>query len=320
MKHTFLYSYIISQPFTVYIDAYPIIENKILLESNHLQFGEHSESVRILQKKLKELNFYDETESGNYDIITEYALKKFQAEHGITVTGQANQETISLVLQSELDKQLELLEALPDQINPDSDTEDIKFIQGILYYFGYYTGEIDGSYGPLTKKAVELVDEKHQLDLKGKLKKEPLKEIVQEAKEDLPSADPTAETEDQIKIINQTDQLIQTAKTFIGSPYSWGGTSPQGFDCSGFIQFVFEKHERTIPRTVSDIWNFSSPVEKPSIGDLVFFETYKAGPSHLGIYIGNNEFIHAGLSNGVEIANIEQEYWRVRYLGAKRIQ
>lgn len=76
----------------------------------------------------------------------------------------------------------------------------------------------------------------------------------------------------------------------------------------------------TVPRSVTDLWNFSTPVNKPSVGDLVFFQTYKAGPSHVGIYLGNNQFIHAGVTKGVSIANINDQYWRTRYLGAKRIQ
>jgi|SRR5690625_285199 len=323
MRRTFLYSYIISQPFTVYVDAYPIIENKLLLESKHLQFGHHSESVRILQKKLKKLNYYHETEDGKYGIITEYALKKFQAEHGITITGQADQDTITLVLKAELDKQLEMLDSLPEKVDPTFDKESITLIQGVLYYFGYYTGEIDGLYGPLTKQAVALADENHGLNLKEKLSKEPLKQLITQAKEELPPVEtekPKAESENPIKVVNSTENLIQTARSLIGSPYNWGGTSPNGFDCSGFIQYIYQEQKITIPRTVTDIWNFSTPIDQPSIGDLIFFETYKAGPSHLGIYIGNNQFIHAGLSNGVEIADLNQQYWRSRYLGAKRIQ
>lgn len=82
----------------------------------------------------------------------------------------------------------------------------------------------------------------------------------------------------------------------------------------------FSEQNITIPRTVSEIWNFSTPVSSPSVGDLVFFETYRQGPSHLGLYIGNNEFIHAGSSNGVVISNLDDDYWDSRYIGSKRIE
>lgn len=321
IKHTFLYSYIISQPFSVYVDAYPIIENKILLETSSLEYGEHNEAVRILQKKLKSLQFYNDEIDGHYNILTEYALKKFQEEHGIVVSGVANQETIELVLKAELDKQLEVLEKLPDEIDPDNDREHIKVVQGILYYFGYYNGEIDGLYGPLTKRAVKIADKRHDLNLAEKLTKRSLQQIVSESKEAItPPIKEVKKEVKNIKVINKHTNIIQQAKTLLGSPYHWGGTSPRGFDCSGFIYYLYKNINMTVPRSVTDLWNFSTPVNKPSVGDLVFFQTYKAGPSHVGIYLGNNQFIHAGVTKGVSIANINDQYWRTRYLGAKRIQ
>ncbi|WP_231784263.1 C40 family peptidase [Lentibacillus sp. JNUCC-1] len=99
-----------------------------------------------------------------------------------------------------------------------------------------------------------------------------------------------------------------------------GRYDPGGFDCSGFIQYVFQAHNVTAPRTVSDMWNFTSPVNDRSIGDLVFFETYKPGPSHMGVYIGNGQFIHAGTSTGVTTASLDDNYWEKRYIGTRRIQ
>ncbi|WP_044749189.1 cell wall-binding repeat-containing protein [Bacillus alveayuensis] len=113
--------------------------------------------------------------------------------------------------------------------------------------------------------------------------------------------------------------LISTAKSFIGVPYVWGGTTPAGFDCSGYLNYVYEKHGINLPRTVADIWKVSKPVSSPAVGDIVFFETYKPGPSHAGIYIGDNQFIHASSSKGVEITSINSSYYKTRYLGAKRV-
>lgn len=114
-----------------------------------------------------------------------------------------------------------------------------------------------------------------------------------------------------------TDSLISEAKKYIGVPYVWGGTSPNGFDCSGFLHYVFLKQGQSIPRTVETIWNAGTSVSSPQKGDLVFFETYKAGSSHAGIYLGNNQFIHAGTSTGVTISDMNNSYWKPRYLGAK---
>ncbi|MDY0408272.1 C40 family peptidase [Virgibacillus soli] len=80
--------------------------------------------------------------------------------------------------------------------------------------------------------------------------------------------------------------LTQVAHSLVGIPYVWGGTTEQGFDCSGFIQYVFASQNVQLPRTVSDMWNFTTPVSTPSVGDIIFFQTYKPGPSHAGIYMG----------------------------------
>lgn len=119
------------------------------------------------------------------------------------------------------------------------------------------------------------------------------------------------------KLLN-IEELIAEAKKYLGVPYVWGGESPSGFDCSGFLLYVFQKQNIDISRTVATIWNRTKPVSTPKRGDIVFFETYKKGPSHAGIYLGNQKFIHAGSSKGVTISDMNHTYWKERYLGAKR--
>lgn len=116
---------------------------------------------------------------------------------------------------------------------------------------------------------------------------------------------------------SKVNELISEAKKYIGAPYKWAGSSPSGFDCSGFLNYVYRNAGISIPRTVASIWSATKPVSSPRAGDLVFFETYKEGPSHAGIYLGNNKFIHAGSSRGVEISDMSNSYWKPRYLGAK---
>ncbi|MGP4067406.1 LysM peptidoglycan-binding domain-containing protein [Halobacillus sp. B29] len=117
--------------------------------------------------------------------------------------------------------------------------------------------------------------------------------------------------------------LIKEAKKYLGTPYQWGGESPSGFDCSGFLQYVFAKEGIRIPRTVASIYTHSS-LESVSHsnrqpGDIVFFETYKPGASHAGIYLGNNQFIHSGSTYGISIATLTSNYWSSRYIETKRI-
>jgi len=117
------------------------------------------------------------------------------------------------------------------------------------------------------------------------------------------------------------EKIIATAKRYIGVPYVWGGATPSGFDCSGFVQYVFKAHGIMLPRTSKDQYRVGTYVSKANLkpGDLVFFNTSGSGVSHLGIYIGNNQFIHASSSKGVMISSLSNSYWSARYLGARRV-
>jgi peptidoglycan DL-endopeptidase LytE len=117
--------------------------------------------------------------------------------------------------------------------------------------------------------------------------------------------------------ISKAQMVINEAKKYIGTPYLWGGNTPAGFDCSGYTKFVFEKVGIAIPRTTATQWSGLKAVTNPNPGELVFFETYAPGPSHVGIYLGDNKFIHASSSVGVTISDMTSTYWKPRYLGAK---
>ncbi|MCY7927702.1 LysM peptidoglycan-binding domain-containing protein [Bacillus haynesii] len=114
-----------------------------------------------------------------------------------------------------------------------------------------------------------------------------------------------------------TSKLVSDAKALIGTPYKWGGTSTSGFDCSGFVWYILNKQTNVARTNTVGYWNSMKSVSSPAVGDFVFFTTYQPGPSHMGVYIGNNQFIHAG-SDGVTISDMTNSYWKPRYLGAKR--
>jgi cell wall-associated NlpC family hydrolase len=132
------------------------------------------------------------------------------------------------------------------------------------------------------------------------------------------AAQPSAKT-----VSGGASDLISTAKEQIGVRYSWGGTSRGGFDCSGFVQFVFSKHGVSLPRTSISQSGTGSKVAKSDLipGDLVFFATRGGSRvSHVGIYIGNGNFIHASSGGGhVRIDALSKDYYAKRYVGARRV-
>jgi cell wall-associated NlpC family hydrolase len=119
-------------------------------------------------------------------------------------------------------------------------------------------------------------------------------------------------------------EVLISALSLTGTKYKFGGSSPEtGFDCSGFVRYVFQQAASlTLPhgaRAISQLGQ-AVPLEQLQPGDLVFFNTLKTTFSHVGIYIGNNHFIHAPTDGGgVHVVNMGDEYWYKRFNGARRI-
>jgi cell wall-associated NlpC family hydrolase len=119
------------------------------------------------------------------------------------------------------------------------------------------------------------------------------------------------------------DAVVTTALTLRGIPYRNGGSDPGGFDCSGFTQYVFARSGVALPRAVEEQFQVGRNVKSGDLesGDLVFFRTVSNGPSHVGIAIGGDQFIHAPSSNGVvRIERLSADYWSRRFMAARRIQ
>ncbi len=111
-------------------------------------------------------------------------------------------------------------------------------------------------------------------------------------------------------------QIVHYAEKFIGTPYRYGGTSRDGFDCSGFVQYVFKHFDISLPRTAAEQARVGRTISSSSLqpGDLVFFDTGGPTLSHVGIYVGSGKFISATTSDGVQIANVHDPYyWGSRF-------
>jgi LysM repeat protein len=116
-------------------------------------------------------------------------------------------------------------------------------------------------------------------------------------------------------------RAVRVAKSMLFTPYVWGGTSLNGMDCSGFVWKVFSALDLKLPRSAREQYQVGMEVDrnKLSVGDLVFFSTYAEYPSHVGIYLGDDQFIHvSSISRHVKITSINHPYYKKRYIGARR--
>ncbi len=123
--------------------------------------------------------------------------------------------------------------------------------------------------------------------------------------------------------INYGEEVSEEAKRYVGVPYKWGGTTPKGFDASGFTQYIYKTAatKMTIPRTSASQYKIGKAVKQNELkqGDLVFYATGQKGKvSFVGIYNGNGKFTGV-TSKGVKVVKMSDKYWKERYIGAKRV-
>lgn len=136
--------------------------------------------------------------------------------------------------------------------------------------------------------------------------------------------EPAAATAPVINATDRASNVALQALAHLGTPYRAGGLSPRtGFDCSGLVAYVYrEGAGLALPRNTLDLSQFGEPIERAALrpGDLVFYNTQRREYSHVGIYLGEDRFIHAPSSNGeVRVENLRADYWKRRYSGARRV-
>lgn len=199
-------------------------------------------------------------------------------------------------------------------------------LQQRLAALNYTITNVDGIFGQETRRAVIAFQRDNKLSQTGvvdtttwntiKNKQMPAKKTNKNIR---PS--PTDQITIDQTVSPTVSTVVATAKKYLGVPYKFGGDTPKGFDCSGYLQYIFAQNGMKIPRTADEQYKIGTSLSQSQLktGDLVFFTTYEKGPSHCGLYLGDSKFIHASSSKGIHIDELSDAYWKPRYIGAKRI-
>lgn len=186
---------------------------------------------------------------------------------------------------------------------------EIAEIQARLKKYGFDI-DTDGVFGAKTVAAVKHFQEVSGLMVDGVVGEETFKRIMM--REMPPSRS---------GVIATLRKVVSVALSYQGVPYRFGGTTPNGFDCSGYTQFVFAHAGIQLPRMADSQYYAGRKINKSDLqtGDLVYFTTYAPGVSHVGIYLGGGRFVSATSSAGIAVRSISDSYWGPRYVGATRV-
>lgn len=290
-----------------------------------LSKGIKTNDVKVLQQHLKDLNYLEINELDIvYDELTEKAVIKFQKDNGLDADGAFGEKTFN-ALNNALTKQLgeKLVLAYNDILKDGSKGNDVTLLQESLKNLGFLNiDKLTDTYGPAVKKAVQDFQSTYNLDVDGIAGRETFITLGKVLKGEIKKSNPKT------VVANTTSgkgsQIVASARTHLGKPYSYGASNGSSFDCSGFTQYVFRQNGISIPRTTEGQAVAGNKVGRSDlqVGDLVIFNnTYKPGPSHAGIYIGEGKFIHASSNGkGVTTSSLNESYYSSRFASGRRFK
>lgn len=185
----------------------------------------------------------------------------------------------------------------------------LKVAQQKLQVLGFSDERPSGRMTEATSSALKSFQKQHKLKADGELNDATYQKLTWEAfaKEGIPKV--------------KGKEIVSRAAKYKGIPYVFGGTTTKGFDCSGYVQYVFKDCKAKLPRLADEqaLQGIFVTQKQLRPGDLVFFTTYAAGASHVGIYAGDGQFWSASSSKGVMLSSLKDDYWKQRYYGARRV-
>ncbi|MEX1377596.1 MAG: peptidoglycan-binding protein [Eubacteriales bacterium] len=307
----------------------------ILIESGDTKAKETSYSlgmecadIALIQTRLIELGFYNyEHVTGYFGTVTQKAVVAFQKSSYLKATGIVDQNTWDLLFS----------EYIVTALYPGTISENVVPMQARLSELGYYSFEIDGNYGSKTKEAVKYFQKVSGLTANGIADIETLELLYSDNAIDEQSArrQITTNSNESIIIVKSDpkgEDVVELAKQYLGSPYVYGAKGPDAFDCAGFICYVYGLVGITLPDTtfLKKYENYGTKVNDRAElqkGDLVFFDINMTDGNladHVGIYLGDGNFIHVNETIGVSEVVIdsltkENGWFTARFSWGRRI-
>ncbi len=282
--------------------------------------GDKGDAVSALQKRLKELEYYDYASiTGFYGPVTEDAVKRFQRTNDLTVDGIAGPVTLDL-LNSDNAKYF--------CIYPGDRGSDVEALQARLGELGFYTyGKNTGYFGTITENALKEFQAQHSLTVDGKAGKNTRCILFSDDAQKWDGQDRIKSDEQpSAPEISSTEKMLAFANEQLGKKYVYSTEGPNTFDCSGFVYYVLKymgvSTSRYSAAGFSGVESWSQVSDKASLvpGDLVFFKSDSSTRiGHTGIYIGNNEFIHASSSNNCVKISTMTDYYDRNFVSARRV-
>ncbi|HEY4544184.1 MAG TPA: NlpC/P60 family protein [Tissierellaceae bacterium] len=287
--------------------------------------GMTNDDIQTLQEDLRGFGFLTiDNPTKYFGNATEAAVLNFQKSQGIEETGKYDQATHKAFESFKNNKinamkeKNELLTYTRDLDLKDTGADVLK-LQEQLKALGFLV--IDNCtdyYGQMTKDAVSLLQETYGLKANGVTGLRTI-DLINDIllgrvnKKEVPNRGAS----------RNANGIIGTASKLKGARYSYGSIGPNSFDCSGFTKYVFGQHGIDLPRSSVGQANYGSKVAKGDLqpGDLLIFSnTYRKGPSHVGVYVGNGKFIHASTSRGVVTDSINSGYYSSKFSYGRRVK
>jgi peptidoglycan hydrolase-like protein with peptidoglycan-binding domain len=257
-----------------------------------LRVGSRGSAVVKLQRKLRI------TADGVFGPLTRAAVRSFQKRHGLLVDGIVGPQTRAALYRAA----------------PNAKLIRAWWVAPVQRALGV---PVDGLYGPVSRAAVRAFQKRKGLVVDGIVGPQTLGALGIRRDAGPSKQGPPKQTSS--KPSGRGARVAAVAKRYLGIPYRWGGESPgAGFDCSGFVMYVFSRVGVSLPRVVSAQYRVGKPVSRSELrpGDIVFFDSL----GHDGIYIGGGRFVHSPSSGDVvKISSIHEGWYHSRWVGARRV-